>query len=793
MLIVRVVALCAAAARTAAAQDLVIADQGRSQAVVVVSASAGAWEKRAADDLIHYIQLMSGAKPSLANTDAAIADALKGQAPTLVVGSEAVKAEPALAAELAKVAKKDPVIRADAIVLRRQGNRVYLAGLNDDCHYYATAELLRRWGCRWYLPTAIGECVPDAPTLKIGELQYSYAPPFEVRKYWIAWNGATDDQKEFTRRNFMNYEVDVPSGHAIGEYVKELIPPGKTVFHVPIADATTIEHIVKKIGPAFAKGQDISLGMEDGTYVSESARDKELQANLRDKYFVSQVLTDPFLELYNGVATRLMKEFPQSKARIGFLAYSNITVPPQRDITAARPLVAYLAPIDIDPIHGMDDTRSPPRQEYKAMLYRWAKVMQGRVVIYDYDQGMLVWRDIPNPSIQSIRQDIKHYHKAGILGVATESRNAIATTFLNLFVRGQLYWNPDADVDAMLAEFYQRFYGPAAAPMAAYWNAIFDAWRNSIVTEHEYFVAPAIYTPKLVDELRGRLTEAEQLIGPLRTKADLGRNERLYVDRMRFARLSFDVLDAYIAMVRAAASEVDYKTAVAAGERGLAARLELANMNPTFTTRVVGVVPETVATGPAWWPGEVQQYRDLASFTDGTKGRLLQKLPLDWMFRRDPNDTGLVSGWSYEPVDLTWWTRSDRASLATRRDNPGQWEVLRSDLYLQAQGVLHADNQSYTGFGWYRTDFDLDAPTAAGKVHVRFPGLFNECWLYVNGYRVAHRPMHVLWWMADYKFEWDVDLTGHVKPGANTLAIRFHNPHHFGGMFRRPFLYQPVP
>ena len=64
------------------------------------------------------------------------------------------------------------------------------------------------------------------------------------------------------------------------------------------------------------------------------------------------------------------------------------------------------------------------------MLYRWAEVMQGRVVIYDYDQGMLVWRDVPNPSIGAVRQDVKHYKKAGILGVSTESRNAIATTFL---------------------------------------------------------------------------------------------------------------------------------------------------------------------------------------------------------------------------------------------------------------------------------------------------------------------------------------------------------------------------
>ena len=30
-----------------------------------------------------------------------------------------------------------------------------------------------------------------------------------------------------------------------------------------------------------------------------------------------------------------------------------------------------------------------------------------------------------------------------------------------------------------------------------------------------------------------------------------------------------------------------------------------------------------------------------------------------------------------------------------------------------------------------------------------------------------------------------------MKIGANTFAVRVNNPHHFGGMFRRPFLYRP--
>src|SRR5690349_9125627 len=94
----------------ARAADLVIADGGKTQAVVVVSPKAGAWEKRAADDLVHYIGLMSGAKPTVARTDQAIAAALKASTPVLIVGTAALNADPSLRQALAKVAKKDPVL-----------------------------------------------------------------------------------------------------------------------------------------------------------------------------------------------------------------------------------------------------------------------------------------------------------------------------------------------------------------------------------------------------------------------------------------------------------------------------------------------------------------------------------------------------------------------------------------------------------------------------------------------------------------------------------------------------------
>jgi hypothetical protein len=772
----------------ARAGDLVIAKDKQTSASIVVSPNAGIWEKQAATDLQKYIEMMSGAKLPISET-------ATGNGPQLFVGQAALQAQPNLQAALNKIEKPNPTLRADAIVVRREGNRVLLAGTNDDAHYYAVIHLLNLWGCRWYLPNEIGECIPDKSTLTLGEINFAYAPPFEVRNYRFAWNGSTLGKEDFQMRNMMN-DLAVPNGHhpGLADWTKDLVPEGKRVFDVPIADEKTMDHVANQVEPMFAKDEDISLGMEDGVYNISSVRDKELQAGLYDKYMLAPVLTDSFMTLYNGVAKRLLQKYPNSKSRIGFLAYTNITIPPQQVLHAEKPLVAYLAPIDIDPIHSMDDPKSAPRQEYKNIMQRWAQVMDGRVVIYDYDQSMLVWRDLPNPAMPTFATDVKHYRDAKILGVSTETRGALATTFTNLFWRGQLMWNPDADAMTMRAEFAQKFYGPAAAPMQTYWDTIEKAWSDSLATEHEYMVAPAVYTPAVVAKLKSSLEAGEKLIAPLAQKNDLTRNEKLFVQRMAFTRASFDVLENYMAMVGAAASEADYKKAYAFGEKALGARLRLANLHPTYTTRVVAPAPEEEAGGAAWFPGEVAQYRELQKLTDGSKGKLVAKLPLEWAFRRDPHDSGLASGWAYAPLDLSYWNaHKTQLTPENRKDYPTtQWEIVRSDVYLQAQGIRHPDGQSYTGFGWYRTSVDLNAQQVTEKTHVMFPGLFNECWLYVNGVLVAHREFPAMWWNSDYKFEWDVDVSGKLKSGANEMTLRISNPHHFGGMFRRPFLYSPA-
>jgi hypothetical protein len=240
-----------------------------------------------------------------------------------------------------------------------------------------------------------------------------------------------------------------------------------------------------------------------------------------------------------------------------------------------------------------------------------------------------------------------------------------------------------------------------------------------------------------------------------------------------------------MAMVRAAARDADFAAAVAEGAKGLAAREKLTELDGTFTTyKQIG------ESGYAWWPGEVQQYKELLPLVDGSKGKLITTTPLVWGFRRDEKDAGLKAGWAKERANLSAWQGKDAPTAAERLAKAGEWEPIRTDVYLQAQGVITKDHQSFTGYGWYQTDLELTADQAAGKVHLMFPGVFNECWLYINGQEVGHRPFKGVWWMNDYRFQWDVDLEGKLQPGRNSITLRINNPHHMGGIFRRPFVYR---
>ena len=92
----------------------------------------------------------------------------------------------------------------------------------------------------------------------------------------------------------------------------------------------------------------MSLAIEDGIYASDLLSDRALQVEY-DRYLLRPSLTDAMMTLYQNVARILKAKHPESRAKIGGMAYANVTLPP-KVVTKIEPnIFMWLAPIDIDP------------------------------------------------------------------------------------------------------------------------------------------------------------------------------------------------------------------------------------------------------------------------------------------------------------------------------------------------------------------------------------------------------------------------------------------------------------
>ena len=269
--------------------ELTVAVSGKTAATVAVSPSAGEWERRAADDLVRYIRSMSGAAPRLANTDASVGEALKGGGPVLVVGRAALEAEPSLRTALSRVAKPDPVLRADAIVLKRRGDRVYLAGNERRLPLLRGRRAAPALGLPLvHARPSSASAFPATRRSAVGDLDYAYAPPFEVRRYWLRWNGDSDRQARVHAPQLLQRRRGAQRP-CPGHVHQGADPPGQDDVQRP--DLRGPDGRARRQAGRSRRsraGKDVCSGMEDGVYESDSPQDKELIALQYDKYFLAQ-------------------------------------------------------------------------------------------------------------------------------------------------------------------------------------------------------------------------------------------------------------------------------------------------------------------------------------------------------------------------------------------------------------------------------------------------------------------------------------------------------------------------
>ena len=361
----------------------------------------------------------------------------------------------------------------------------------------AVYEFLRGLGVRWYMQGELGEVVPPMKTIAIPEVDKVVRPDFSVRymgmytpvfisnhKDSILWHLrlGLDPGKDLLGLSACTY-----IGHGIAmvhgrDEVKRAHPEyymlagGKRQTDSPypwyqhgqacLSSPGLLDANLKLIDDFFRiyPTEPLISVMPTDAYVS-LCQCELCKGKATPERGSRGLLSDYVWDYVNRVAQAAYKTHPTKK--ILCCAYGSYAMPPQK-IDRLSPNVAVCMCQGRGNFHDADY-----RQQTEAIRQAWLpKIASGEFYTYEYYRHRSP--GIPYFFPHGIAQDL-HHLKGISKGEVAEVINDVGTQFfapglthLNLYVTSRFYWDADQDVDALLAEYYEKYYGPASREMKAF-------------------------------------------------------------------------------------------------------------------------------------------------------------------------------------------------------------------------------------------------------------------------------------------------------------------------------------
>ncbi len=753
----------------------VIVEKGRPAAKIVTAASPEENARIAALELQKYIEKISGARLTI-NTDEGQIDGS-----LILVGKSRLTAEiPGLVIPGGQTRE----YREEGFIIRTAGKRLVLAG-NDTEPFlgtrFAVVELLHLLGVRWFLPGEIGEVVPRMETITLGEIDLEQHPDFVMRSFWehARGNMASECQewKIHNKMNpFMGNIFGIPSDSSIRNYLPgdqfqahpewfALERDGSRNRHHPcMTSEGMIRHIAGRVKAEARKGRKVTaFAPDDGnprcwcdrcTSISNSF--DGYGANDRDPVPESSASNEWFYFIHR-ILTEVNREFPHHI--IATNGYANRDMPPEMppgiDFNPDRNLTVMFANICACTIHSYDDSKCWQMRRQGQMVRRWCE-LSDKVWMYNYNYTMLVNKGTLTPMVHRIRRNIPLLKKWGLLGFHDQDEADWALCGIpTRLVRARLEWDTTADVEAILDDFFSKWFGRAAEPMRAYYDDLEAAFEAAPQHGHEDVILPAIYSDSLMSKLDRSIRSAEATAR--------GDSEKLH---LRIERVIYNNLCQFVSMEKAK-RRGDFAAAAASAERMIRLQAELNEITP-----FMGWHPYPVYD-IVW---EKKRLEDLVAKTGGPQGELVALLPEEAAFRTDPFDGGRFERWQ-DPG-------TDRSS----------WRTLRVTSGWDTQGLHDLNGHPFKGIAWYSLDLEIPENIRGKAVFLHAPALVNEAWVWVNGRYAGHRPYKMPWFRPHAL---DLEVTSLLNPGrTNTITLRILcNFEVWGanGIYERMFLYAKKP
>lgn len=714
---------------------------GKAAAVVVLPPDPDATEKLAARELIDHVEKMSGAKldtRTVAPKELNVLLAKAGPVPVVLGRAAMPRLQKALQAKGST---------AGTFVLRATKAHVLVAGVGEGTHF-GVCELLEQQGVRWFLPGPLGTVVPRKKTVEVAEQETAQAPSFASR-----WFQMPD--KDWQARVRCGGPV-FPAAHGLPGVPKFKASPelyalvgGKRAARQHcLSNPKLLDAVVKGVIDRRKKGRGpvIGLGPNDGRGFCECEHCKKLDGGDYDPFSAEPSVTDRYVWFFNRVLEKLGPEHKDVK--LAFYIYHSYMRPPVKWKPSPR-ITGALAPIALDRVHGFSNPVAPEKSYAKWLYKEW-----GKLIPELYDRGY--WSNLACPGfpfliVHRLRDEIPECHKLGVKGWRVETFPNYAATLPSNYVAAKLMWDHKADVDAILDDFAEKFFGPASRPMGRHVRLMDAALRDSPHCTGSSWDMPHHYPPGLRKKARALLDAGAKLAA--------GKGE--YAERVKIVADSFEMLEAFIAMLDARA-KCDFLAAKKELDRLDAAAKRLMETKPVPMLSAGRFSTYVNYMRRFFRPATEQGYKRV---TGGN--RLAAAFADEWQFLSDPPKVG-------EAIGL--WRPGVKG---------GGWQTIKTSTSSWSnQGLRY-----YKGLAWYRQTVEVPKELAGRRLFLWCGGVDEKAKVWVNG-----KPIGVSHGAAFAPFE--MDATAAVKPGRNEVVFavlnEVVNELGTGGLVAPVILYAPA-
>lgn len=462
--------------------EILLARAGQARLPIVVSPKASEPTRKVATELADFLQRITGATFTIETGDGSAG---------IVLGTltEFPKSP------FAKTLKIRNVYDGrEAYVIHSERKRLLLLGATEQGASHATFRFLELVGCRRFFPAKEWEVIPSIPALKVS-VHEADRPAMLSRSIWYGGafffdeNGAdrrsTSDYLAWCRHNRMNSygegnlgSLQIANGHAWQSIIAErsdtfkkhpeylsLVGGKRQGVQLCVSNPEVRALVAQWVLDRFAKKPDldmVSLEPSDGGRHCECEQCAQLGS-----------VSDRVFGLANEVARKVNQAYPGKM--IGLLAYNDHATAPSFPL---EPNVSIQLATGL--IFG--------NRSFDELLEDWPKVCQ-HLGVYDYFSVFMWNYDALGAGVagntRAIRERIANFAAHQVNSMSAESTCSWGPHGIGYYLASKLMWNPKANGQELLEDFYTRAFGPASTVMKRFYERN-DGANNVLACPHTY-------------------------------------------------------------------------------------------------------------------------------------------------------------------------------------------------------------------------------------------------------------------------------------------------------------------